>query len=154
MPMHRPVIGLAALIAVAGAPGLALAQAAPLTPATVIADAAAPMKVVMLVLLVALIAAVVLTVRKLRSGALLTGGSAYVSALRLGAPLLGLLGAAYNGLMILLALANRGPQPIDVVAPGLAEAAFLLVLGLAVGVVAVVCHWAIESRIDRMVLKG
>jgi biopolymer transport protein ExbB/TolQ len=154
MSAFRPAIVLAALVAVTGAPGLAWAQAAPLTPATVFADAAIPMKAVMAMLLVAVAAAVVLTVRKLRSGPLLTGGSAYVSALRLGAPLLGLLGAAYNGLMILIALANRGPQPINVVAPGLAEAAFLLVLGLAVGVTAVICHWAIEARIDRMVLKG
>jgi biopolymer transport protein ExbB/TolQ len=108
----------------------------------------------MLILIVALIAAIVVTVRKAVSGPHLNGGSTFLSALRLGAPLLGLLGAAFNALMMFIGLANMGPRPFNVLAPGLAEAAFLLVLGLIVGVVAVICHWIVEARIDRLVLKA
>jgi hypothetical protein len=125
-----------------------------ITPLVVFADASIPMKALMVVLVIALIAAVVVAVRKVMSGPHLSGGSAFLSALRLGAPLLGLLGAAFNGLMMFIGLSNMGPQPINVLAPGLAEAAFLLVLGLIVGVVAVICHWAVEARVDRLVLRA
>ena len=57
-------------------------------------------------------------------------------------------------LMIFIGVSNMGAQPFNVLAPGLAEAAFLLVLGLIVGVVAVICHWIIEARVDRLVLKA
>lgn len=123
-----------------------------MTPFTIFLDAAVPVKVIVVALIVAAIAAVVVAVRKVASGRHLTGGSAYLSALRLGAPLLGLLGAAFNGLMMFVALAKFGPQPINVMAPGLAEATFLVVMGLIVGVVAVICHWAVEARVDRAVL--
>jgi len=125
-----------------------------ITPLTVFFDASVPVKVIVLCLVVALIAAVVVTARKVMSGPHLNGGSTFLSALRLGAPLLGLLGAAYNLLMIFIGVSNRGGQPLNVIAPGLAEAAFLLVLGLIVGVVAVICHWAVEARVDRLVLKA
>ncbi len=153
-----PVIRLKSVLAVAALPvllpAIAWAQSRPMNPGMIVGDAAPAMKLVMLILIAALIAALVVTVRKLLSGRHLTGGSAFISALRLGAPLLGLLGAAFNGLMMFMAIANVGPQPINVLAPGLAEAAFLIVLGLTVGVVAVICHWTIESRLDRMVLKA
>ncbi len=123
-----------------------------MTPVTIFFDAAVPVQAIVLALIVAAIAAVVVTVKKVASGRHLTGGSAYLSALRLGAPLLGLLGAAFNGLMMFGALAKFGPQPINVLAPGLAEATFLVVMGLIVGVVAVICHWAVEARVDRAVL--
>jgi len=134
-------------------PAVAVAQHRAMRPGSIFSDAAPPMKVLMFALVLVLIAAIVVTVRKLMSGHHLAGGSTFLSALRLGAPLLGLLGAAFNGLMMFVGLANMGPQPINVLAPGLAEAAFLLVLGLIVGVVAVICHWAVEARVDRMVLK-
>ena len=133
-------------------PAVAWAQSRPMNPGMIVGDAAPAMKLVMLILIAALIAAVVVTVRKLLSGRHLTGGSAFISALRLGAPLLGLLGAAFNGLMMFVALAKFGDQPINVLAPGLAEATFLVVMGLIVGVVAVICHWAVEARVDRAVL--
>ncbi len=44
-------------------------------------------------------------------------------------------------------------MPFGVLAPGLAEAATLAMLGLLTGVVAVIAHWAVESRIDRAVLR-
>ena len=72
----------------------------------------------------------------------------------LGAPLLGLLGAAFNGLMMFVALARFGNQPMNVLAPGLAEAMFLVVMGLIVGVVGVICHWIVEARVDRAVLRA
>lgn len=135
-------------------PGLALAQGK-ITPAVVFQDAALPMQAIMLALLFATLAAVVLTVRKVLSGPRLTGGSAYLQALRLGGPLIGLLGAAYNVLMVNIAIANIGEQPpYHVMAPGVAEAAFLFVLGLIAGVVAVICNWIVEARIDRAVLRS
>ena len=125
-----------------------------MTPVTIFLDAAVPVQAIVVALIVAAIAAVVVTVRKVASGPHLSGGSTYLSALRLGAPLLGLLGAAFNGLMMFGALAKFGPQPINVLAPGLAEATFLVVMGLLVGVVGVICHWVVEARVDRAVLRA
>lgn len=125
-----------------------------LTPASIFLDAALPVQSIVIALIVAAIAAVALTAKKVALGSHLTGGSAYLSALRLGAPLLGLLGAAFNGLMMFIALAKFGDQPINVLAPGLAEAMFLVVLGLIVGVVGVICHWIVEARVDRAVLRA
>lgn len=71
-----------------------------MTPGSIFGDAAPSMKFVMIVLILAMIAAIVVTVRKLMSGRGLNGGSTFLSALRLGAPLLGLLGAAFNFLMM------------------------------------------------------
>jgi len=135
-------------------PGLALAQTK-ITPAVVFADAALPMQIIMLALLVSALGAIAVTVRKVLSGPRLTGGSAYLQALRLGGPLIGLLGAAYNGLMINIGIANStNPPPYAVLAPGVAEAAFIFVLGLIAGVVAVICNWIVEARIDRAVLRS
>lgn len=122
---------------------------------TVFGDAAAPMKLLMAVLIVASIAAVILTVAKLSRGRRLAGGSAFVSALRLGGPLLGLMGAAFTVLMMFIGMANAGVDaPMAVLAPGFAEAALLFLLGFLAGAVAVICHWAIEARIDRTVLSS
>ena len=145
-----PII-LSIAVTYAIAPTIAVAR--PLTPVLVLARSTPAAKVIMLALAVALIAAVCVTVGKLRSGPLLSGGSAFLSALRIGGPLLGLLGAAFNGLTMFIGMANKGPQPIEVLAPGLAEAALMLVFGLIVGVAAVALNWAIEARVDRMVLK-
>ena len=151
MSVHRFItIGAVASLI----PGIALAQTR-ITPAVVFADAAPPMKLIMALLLVAALAAIVVTVLKVLSGPRLTGGSSYLQALRLGGPLIGLLGAAYNGLMINIGIANSAnPPPYAVLAPGVAEAAFIFVLGLIAGVVAVICNWIIEARIDRVVLRS
>lgn len=146
---------LAATTLIAGAliaaalPGAA--SAATLNPTIVFMDASPSMKLVMVVLVLATVAAVAIAARKLMSGPSLSGGSAFLSALRLGGPLIGLLGGAYNGLAMFMGL-SRGPQPFHMVAPGLAEAMMIIVLGLLSGVVAVICHWAVEARIDRTVL--
>lgn len=151
MSVHRFItIGAAASLT----PGLALAQSR-VTAAVVFADAAPPMKAIMLALLVSALAAIAVTVRKVLSGPRLTGGSAYLQALRLGGPLIGLLGAAYNGLMINIGIANSANSPsYTVLAPGVAEATFIFVLGLIAGVVAVICNWIVEARIDRAVLRS
>ena len=118
-------------------------------------DASPAMKVVMVVLILASIGAMGVTAAKMLSGPTLTGGSAFVSALRLGGPLIGLLGASWNALISFLAIANIGVQPpFPVLAPGFAESTLMFWLGLMSGVVAVICHWIIEARIDRAVLKS
>jgi biopolymer transport protein ExbB/TolQ len=135
-------------------PGFAHAQDK-LTPVGVFQDAALPMQVIMLLLIAASIAAIVVAVRKVMSGPNLAGGSTFLQALRLGGPLIGLLGAAYNLFLVNLAIANIGEQPAyPVLAPGVAEAAFLFLLGLIAGVVAVICNWVVEARIDRTVLRA
>ena len=140
--------GFAALLA----PGVALA-APGLTLATVIGDAAGTMKFIMIALVLAAIAAIALTALKVLPGRRLSGGSAFVSALRLGGPLIGLLGASFVVLMMFLGIANAGQSvPMPVLAPGFAEAAMLIFLGLIAGVIGVICHWVIEARIDRTVL--
>lgn len=132
-----------------------VAQARPgMSPVDILFNADETMQVLMLALILAALAAIVVTVRKVLSGPRLTGGSAYLQALRLGGPLIGLLGAAYNFLMINIAIANIGQQPsYPVMAPGVAEAVFLFVLGLIAGIVAVICNWVVEARIDRAVLR-
>ncbi|WP_428150200.1 MotA/TolQ/ExbB proton channel family protein [Brevundimonas sp.] len=151
MPASRslPILSAAALLIV---PDVALAQS--LTPVTIFFEAAPSIKAIILALVVAAIAAVVVTIRKVATGSHLTGGSAYLSALRLGAPLLGLLGATYNALLWFIAMARVGAPTMQILAPGLAEATFLVVLGLLVGVVGVVCHWIVEARVDRAVLRA
>ena len=155
MPFPRRELVLAAVLAaLIAAPVSALAQEERLTPAGVFFDADPLVKLVMLVLLLATVAAAVVGAVKLASGPRLTGGSAYLSALRLGGPLLGLLGAAYVGLFMFIGISNAPTPPsMTVLAPGLAEIVLLLVLGFLAGGVAVAFHWAVEARIDRAVLK-
>lgn len=145
--------GVAVLLTALAAPGVAFAAAPGITLGNVFGDAAPSVKLVMLALVVGALAAVIVTVLKLASGRRLSGGSAYVSALRLGGPLLGLMGAMYVLLMGFIGIANAGEAvPMAVLAPGFAEAALLFLLGLLTGVVGVICHWIIEARIDRTVL--
>lgn len=145
--------GTAALLTALAVPGVAWAARPGMTFGDVFGDAAPSMKLVMVLLIVAPLAAVIVTVLKLASGKRLSGGSAYVSALRLGGPLLGLMGAVFVLLMGFIGMANVGqPVPMAVLAPGFAEAALLFLLGLLAGVVGVICHWIVEARIDRTVL--
>ena len=63
--------------------------------------------------------------------------------------------AAFVLLNGFIGIANVGVSvPMAVLAPGFAEAALLVVLGLVAGVVGVICHWIIEARIDRTVLQS
>lgn len=144
----------AAGVMLASLPTAAFAQSR-LTLSGVFADADETMKALMIALIAAALAAIVVTALKLASGRRLDGGSAFVSALRLGGPLIGLMGAAFILLMGFIGIANAGgPVPITVLAPGFAEAALLFLLGLLAGVVGVICHWIIEARIDRTVLQS
>ena len=150
MPDVRLVVGFGAAFMSLATVGGARAM----TPTAIFFNAAPTMKGVMFVLIMATGAAIIVTTRKVLSGPRLTGGSAFLQALRLGGPLIGLLGAAWNVLMINIAIANIGQQPsYPVLAPGVAEAVFLFVLGLVTGVVAVICNWIVEARIDRAVLR-
>jgi hypothetical protein len=132
----------------------AVARATPLTAFAVFQDAALPVQVIGLGLVISTLAAVVVCLVKLASGPRLAGGSAFLSGLRLGGPLAGLVGAAYGGLLIAMNLANTtGPAPMPLIARGVAEAMMLILLGLIAGAVAVIANWAVEARIDRVVLS-
>jgi hypothetical protein len=126
-----------------------------LSPVAVFEHAAAMPKLIMLSLLVAMLAALIVCAMKLASGPRLSGGSAFLSGLRLGGPVMGGLGAAWAGLGMAIGLANMaGAVPPTVLARGYAEVLLLLVLGFLAGVVAVIANWAVDSRIDRSVLKA
>jgi hypothetical protein len=134
--------------------GAEAASAAPITPASIFANSPPALKLVMIGLLGSCAAAVVVGGLKLASGPRLAGGSAFLSALRFGGPLAGLMGAAWNALMMSMGLANSHAAPTaQLLAPGLAEGAMLLVLGFLTGAIAVIMNWAVEARIDREVLK-
>lgn len=150
-PSLSPVVAGLMLAAVP----IAAVAAPRLTLAGVFSDADETMQFLMIALVAASLAAIVVTGLKLASGKRLNGGSAFVSALRLGGPLIGLVGAAFVLLMGFIGIANSGGSvPLPVLAPGFAEAALLFLLGLIAGVVGVVCHWIIEARIDRTVLQS
>ena len=133
------------------APAVAVAE--PLRPRDIFLNAAPFAQLLMIVLIGSTIAAIIVCVRKLMSGPRLSGGSAFLSGLRLGGPLIGLLGGAYNGLSMAIGIANVShPVTLKVMAPGIAEAVSLIGLGMLAGAVAVIGHWAVEARIDRAVL--
>jgi hypothetical protein len=151
-PPIRPAawLGFAALLATP-----AVAFAAPLTPVVVFLNAAPVVKVIILGLVLATLAAVVVCGVKMASGPRLSGGSAYLSGLRVGGPMAGLVGAAWGGLNMTLGLANvAAPPPLSILAHGLAEVMMLILLGLISGAVAVMANWAVEARIDRAVLAA
>ncbi len=151
--MRQSLSPVAAGLVLASIP-IAAVAAPRLTIATVFLDADETMQFLMIALVAASLAAILVTGLKLASGKRLNGGSAFVSALRLGGPLIGLVGAAFVVLMGFIGIANFGPVPMPVLAPGFAEAALLFLLGLIAGVVGVICHWIIEARIDRTVLQS
>jgi biopolymer transport protein ExbB/TolQ len=134
-------------------PSGALAAERLLTPALVFVHATPFGKLIMLSLVAAMIAAFVVTIRKLASGPSLAGGSAFVSNLRLGGPLIGMLGASYSALNSAVGVANFKPANLIVIAPGVAESLLVFGLGVLAGSVAVFANWALEARIDRVVLR-
>ena len=122
---------------------------------TIVAHATPVAKLIILGLLVSIVAAIVIAVRKLGRGQRLSGGSAFLSGLRVGGPMAGALGAAWTLLNMAMGLSNAPVAPTaQMLAPGLAEAAFLVTLGLLTGAVAVIAHWSVEARIDRTVLNA
>jgi MotA/TolQ/ExbB proton channel family len=127
--------------------------AEPLTPFTVFQYAPPVQQFIIVVLIAAIVAAVIVLALKLSPGRRLSGGSAYLSGLRFGAPIVGLLGACHAGLYMTLAVASIPIEPtLKMFAPGVAESFEMVGLGFLAGAIAVVAHWAVESRIDRQVL--
>ena len=125
-----------------------------LTPIGVFQHAPPVAKLIVLCLLASMLAALIVCAVKLATGPRLSGGSAYLSGLRLGGPIMGLLGAAWTGLGISMGLANADPAPLNTLALGFSEALLLVVMGFLAGAVAVITTWAVESHIDRSVLKA
>jgi biopolymer transport protein ExbB/TolQ len=124
-----------------------------ITPFLVFQYAGPIQKIVIMLLIAAIIATGVVLAQKLSSGPRLAGGSPFLSGLRLGAPILGLLGACDSGLNMALAVANVPiPVTLKMLTPGIAESFMMLGLGVLAGGAAVVGHWVLESRIDRQVL--
>lgn len=149
--MSFRVIALAG--AVAAAPAVALAE--PLNLVVIVAHTAPMQKVLLLALAAATLTAVAIAVGKVAAGRRLAGGSAFVSGLRLGGPVIGALGAAYALMASAIGIANTPGEPtLKLLAPGLAEAGFMVWLGFLAGAIGVIANWAIESRIDRQVLAG
>jgi hypothetical protein len=110
-------------------------------------------KLLMTGLVVAAAAALAVLVLKLASGKRLAGGSPFLSGLRFGAPVIGILGACDSLLNMTLGYASLpGDAPLKVMAPGFAESFLQVGLGFLVGAIAVFAHWAVEARIDRQVL--
>jgi hypothetical protein len=133
----------------------AVASAEPLTPIGVFGNATVVVKLIILFLIGATFAAVGIAAAKLASGPRLSGGSAFLSGLRLGGPLAGLVGAAYGALNMALNLANTTEAaPVNILARGASEVLMVILLGLVCGSVAVFTHWAVEARIDRSVLAS
>ncbi len=124
-----------------------------ITPADIFATSPPLPKVVMVLLAASIVAAVVVLVIKLSRGRRLAGGSAFLSGLRLGGPIIGGLGACISLMLMTIGYANvPGDLPLKALAPGFAEAFLQVGLGFLAGAVAVFCNWAVESRIDRQVL--
>jgi hypothetical protein len=127
----------------------------PLTLLAVAMNAPPVPKLIIAALALSAIVAVVVCVGKLASGPRLSGGSAFLSGLRFGGPLAGLFGAALTGLQMAMGTANvAGPVPDNILARGYAQIMLLLVFGFFTGAVAVIANWAVESKIDRSVLKA
>jgi len=125
----------------------------PLTPFTVFQYAPPVQQFIIVVLILSIVAAAAILVLKLLPGRRLSGGSAFLSGLRLGAPIVGQLGACHAGLYMTLAVASMPVQPtLKMFAPGIAESFEMVGLGFLAGAMAVVAHWAVESRIDRQIL--
>ena len=130
--------------------------AAPHVTPFIVFELAGPIgKLVVIVLLVSIVAALAVLAVKMAGGRRLSGGSAFLSGLRFGAPIIGILGACNSLLSMTLGVANAPVTvTLKMMAPGFAEAFLQVGLGFLAGAVAVFAHWAVESRIDRQVLSA
>lgn len=131
----RPVVLSAAALLLLATPALAADR---LTVGDVFGNAAAPVQLIILLLAAAFVAAPVLLVIR-RPAAL--------SALAKGAPLLAGAAALFTLLAGAVGIANSPVVPsLTVLAPGLAEMLFLMVLGLLATFSAVVCRELAKPR--------
>ena len=126
-----------------------------LTVGQVFADASPEMQAVFAILLISVAASLViwgLGLPKVGKGDAkgLTAALGRLKIVRSAATPLGLLGASYVLFSGFLGIANVRPAPsITVMAPGWAEAALAVMLGLLATTVAVVCERHLEARIRR-----
>jgi hypothetical protein len=126
-----------------------------LTVVGVFADAAPEMKLLMVLMAAGAIAAVVVWALSLgkvgkADAKGLAGALGRLRIVRSGGAPMGFLGAAYVMFSSFMAMSNIRPAPgLTVVAPGLAEAALAIVLGLLATTVAVICERHLEGRIRR-----
>jgi hypothetical protein len=82
-------------------------------------------------------------------------GLAFLAALAAGGPLIGLFGAAYGILDMCIGIANVRPAPtVTVLAPGYAEAALSVALGLLAGAIAVIGHRHLGMRLEPLAQSG
>jgi len=126
-----------------------------LTVGGVFADAAPEMKLMLALLLIATVAALAVWAMSLGKvgKADAKGVAGALGRLRIvrsaGVPL-GCLAASYVMFSSFMGIANVRPTPtLTVVAPGLAEAALAIMLGLLATTVAVICERHLEARVRR-----
>lgn len=126
-----------------------------LTVGRVFGDASLEVQLVFAILLVSAVAALAIwamSLPKVRSGdaAGLAGALGRLRIVRSAATPLGFLAASYTLFSGFLGIANVRPTPtISVMAPGWAEAALAVMLGLLATTVAVACERHLEGRIRR-----
>lgn len=130
-----------------------------LTLGGVFMDASPEMKLVMLGLIAALLGAVavwVLGVMQARRGDAQAAAGAinFLKGVRMAAPLFGFTAASYVFLMGWLGVSNVPVTPgLKVLAPGYAEATFLIFLGLFAAAVAAVAERHVEGRVRHAALS-
>jgi len=123
-----------------------------LTGLLVISHAKPLVLVAMIVLLAAVIAAAALWVAQAmrpthRSGSVM----GWLSAIAAGAPMLGLAAAAYGLMDACIGIANVRPVPtLSVLAPGLAEAFFCIMLGCLASAIASVGERHLKARLNPL----
>lgn len=131
-PSTRLTLGLVAVPLLLATPAFAAPPSRGLTVLGVFGAAAAPVQLIALLLLAAVIAAPIL---------LALGRPSALGALAKGSPLLALAAGLYTLLASTVGVANSpAVPPLTVLAPGLAEVLFMLVLGLLATFSAVVCR--------------
>ena len=150
--------GASAQAAVQSGPAVGYAvvpEAERLTVGRVFADAAPEVQLVFALLLISTVAALAvwaMSVPKVGQADAkgLAGALGRLRIVRSGATPLGLLAASYILFSGFLGMAHVRPAPtLTVLAPGLAEAALAVMLGLLATVIAVICERHLEGRIRR-----
>ena len=121
--------------------------------AGVFTDATLVNQVMMALLVAATLASVAIwatSLAKVGKGEAPVVGLGRLKIIRSAGAMLGLLGASYTLLNGFIGLSNVRPVPTaSVMAPGWAEATFLVMLGLLASTVAVICERHLEGKIAR-----
>jgi hypothetical protein len=111
---------------------------------------AKPLVMVAIVLLaIAIVAAVALSISQaIRPTRRAAAAAAWLSAIAAGGPMLGLAAAAYGLMDACIGLANVRPVPsLSILAPGLAEAFFCIMLGALASAIATVGGKRLQARL-------